>query len=195
MITAPARADINIDFPLRGFVRCGGCGNAFAGAWSKGKCKYYAYYRCQNKACSENKASIPRAMVEGEFETLLKSLLPSRKLSVLLHDILHDLWDQRLATWNGDRKALVRQKKKIEGDIDVLADRIVETKTASVVAAFERKITALESERIKLTEQLENDMRPTKTFRELYERALKFLSNPWKIWEMVILKTAVCCSN
>ena len=34
---APARKDINEDFPLRGFVSCGDCGKPFTAAWSKSK--------------------------------------------------------------------------------------------------------------------------------------------------------------
>jgi len=41
---APARKDLNADFPLRGFITCECCGNGLTGAWSKGKYKHYAYY-------------------------------------------------------------------------------------------------------------------------------------------------------
>lgn len=34
---APARKDINADFPLRGFVLCNDCGKPLTACWSKGK--------------------------------------------------------------------------------------------------------------------------------------------------------------
>lgn len=46
-----ARKDFNEDFPLRGFVQCGCCGNAMTAAWSKGCRKHYAYYRCETRGC------------------------------------------------------------------------------------------------------------------------------------------------
>jgi len=41
---APTRKDINLDFPLRGFVKCNDCSNALTACWSKGKRKTYPYY-------------------------------------------------------------------------------------------------------------------------------------------------------
>ncbi|WP_424975359.1 zinc ribbon domain-containing protein [Dinoroseobacter sp. S124A] len=69
-----ARADFFPDFPLCGHVHCGACGNAMTGAWSKGKYKHYAYYRCETLGCSQKSKSIPQARLEGGFEDVLKSL-------------------------------------------------------------------------------------------------------------------------
>ena len=50
---AHARKDLNKDFPLRGAVACGGCGNALTAAWSKSRSgKRHAYYVCQNRKCA-----------------------------------------------------------------------------------------------------------------------------------------------
>jgi site-specific DNA recombinase len=43
---APARKDINEDFPLRGFVLCDDCGEPMTSCWSKGRKKHYPYYLC-----------------------------------------------------------------------------------------------------------------------------------------------------
>ncbi|WP_417604408.1 zinc ribbon domain-containing protein [Primorskyibacter flagellatus] len=52
--SAPAaRADYHEDFPLRGFVACGSCGNAMTAAWTTGCRKRYAYYRCETRDCEE----------------------------------------------------------------------------------------------------------------------------------------------
>ena len=49
----PARKDLNQDFPLRGFVACGCCGNTLMGCWSTGRSARYAYYLCQAKGCAD----------------------------------------------------------------------------------------------------------------------------------------------
>ncbi|MEO0429446.1 MAG: recombinase family protein [Pseudomonadota bacterium] len=49
---APARKDLNADFPLRGFVVCGDCGNPLSACWSMSKTgKRHPYYLCHNKGC------------------------------------------------------------------------------------------------------------------------------------------------
>src|SRR5690606_11113605 len=69
---APARKDIQADFPLRGAVACGDCGNPLTACWSKGRGGRYPYYMCFQKGCPEYRKSIRREVIEGEFEALLK---------------------------------------------------------------------------------------------------------------------------
>ena len=49
---APVKKNLNEDFPLRAFARCGDCGHPLTACWSKGKSgKKHPYYQCYNKAC------------------------------------------------------------------------------------------------------------------------------------------------
>lgn len=43
---APQRKDLQLDFPLRGFVACGDCGSPLTSCWSKGRVSYHPYYLC-----------------------------------------------------------------------------------------------------------------------------------------------------
>lgn len=90
----PARKDINEDFPLRGFVLCGCCGNPLTANWSKGKAAHYPYYLCRHKDCEAAGKSVRREVVEQEFETLLKSLRPSDELFDRASALFRDLWEQ-----------------------------------------------------------------------------------------------------
>jgi len=45
----PARKDLNLDFPLRGFVTCGECGHNLTSCWSKGRTARHPYYLCFHK--------------------------------------------------------------------------------------------------------------------------------------------------
>jgi hypothetical protein len=45
----PARKNINIDFPLRGFVTCGHCGTPLTACWSTGRHARYPYYLCPTR--------------------------------------------------------------------------------------------------------------------------------------------------
>lgn len=75
---APARKDINEDFPLRGFVSCADCEKPLRSGWSKGKYKKYPYYLCQTKTCESYGKSLRRDDVERKFEAVLKNLCPSQ---------------------------------------------------------------------------------------------------------------------
>jgi len=46
---APVRRDVSEDFPLRGFVTCGHCGEPFTSCWSKGRSAAYPYYLCDTR--------------------------------------------------------------------------------------------------------------------------------------------------
>ena len=93
----PARADFNADFPLRGFVLCDCCGNAMTAAWSKGKYRHYAYYRCETRGCEAKSKSVPKAKMEEAFEGDHEEPcnLP-RGLFDLAKAMLRDAWDMRL---------------------------------------------------------------------------------------------------
>ena len=77
---APARKDINADFPLRGFILCGDCCKPLTACWSKGKNKKYPYYLCPTKGCASYRKSIKREELEAQFEDVLQRLEPTENL-------------------------------------------------------------------------------------------------------------------
>ena len=181
---APARKDMNTDFVLRGSVTCHDCGNALTACWSTSKTgKKHPYYMCYaDKTCPSYRKSIRRADLEGAFETLLKSLQPTKALASLIQAMMKDAWDLRLAQASETRKAIKTKAAKIEKQIEGLLDRIVDASTPSVIAAYEKRIAALETERLVLDEQGRKTERPRHTFDEMFELAMSYLANPWKLW-------------
>jgi len=63
-----------------------------------------------------------------------------------------------------------------------LIKRIVETENLSVVSAYENKITNLEKNKLVMQEKLNKKGKPKHCFEEVFELAMKFLSNPHRIW-------------
>jgi Arc/MetJ-type ribon-helix-helix transcriptional regulator len=94
---APARKDINEDFPLRGFVLCDDCGKPMTSCWSKGRKKHYPYYLCDTPDCASRRKSVPRADIEEGAEQVLRSLQPARQLFTLARAMFIDVWDMRAA--------------------------------------------------------------------------------------------------
>ncbi|MCR9089229.1 MAG: recombinase family protein [Rhodobacteraceae bacterium] len=181
---APIRKDINEDFPLRGFVLCDDCQKPMTACWSTSKSgKKHPYYWCKTKTCERHRKSIPRQKLEGAFEVRLRKLQPSANLAALAKDMFTDLWDMRHARAELERKTLEAQAAKIDKDIEALVDRLIETASPSVSQRIEARVSQLEREKLLIAEQIEKPLPNSGTAAELFEHALLFLANPWKIWE------------
>ncbi len=190
---APARKDLKEDFPLRGFVACGCCSKPLTAGWSKGKTKSYPYYLCQNKKCTDYGKSLARAKVEGEFETILKELTPSENMFRLVKAMIEQAWEMRKSQIESVASSLKREITRIEKETEEFLSRIVSTQNASVIAAYENKIASLEREKLLTAEKLQRSMRPATSKRDVLELSMKFLSNPYKLWDSgdVILQKIV----
>ncbi|MEO1537896.1 MAG: recombinase family protein [Pseudomonadota bacterium] len=180
---APARKDINADFPLRGFILCNDCSKPLTACWSKGKNQKYPYYLCPTKGCASYRKSIKRDQLESEFESVLQSLQPTENLFALVKTMFRDAWDMRLARASQATKSMQASIKKIETQVDQLLDRIVDASSDSVVSAYEKRIAKLEREKLLAAEKIAKSGKPRHTFEESFEHAMAFLANPWSIWE------------
>jgi hypothetical protein len=188
-----ARADYNEDFPLSGFVACNCCGNAMTAAWSKGKYKRYAYYRCETRGCEAKIKSIPRAKLEAGFEEILARLEPARGLFNLAKAMLTDAWNMRLAMANGEKAELEKQRGEVERQIQNLLDKVVDVGFVAVSRAYEKRIDSLERRRLVIAERCENYMPPEGGLKYFMELALKFLSSPWNLDKKETLSCAKRC--
>ena len=180
---APARKDINEDFPLRGFVACGDCGKPLTACWSKSQTgKKHPYYMCYAKECSSYRKSIAREKIEGEFEVILKSLQPADNLFALAKAMFKDAWSQRLAQAKQAAVTIKRDINAIDRQVDQLLERIVGAENPTVISAYETKLAKLEKEKLIKAEKLENAGKPRHAFDEMFELSLRFLSSPWNLW-------------
>lgn len=179
---APARKDLNKDFPLRGAVFCE-CGNQLTAAWSKSRTgKHHPYYLCQNRKCAYKGKSIRKDMLEGAFEELLAKLQPSRELVLTAEKMFCKLWDHR-GRAQGERQKLIEQEiTQTQRKIDQMLDRIVELENGAAISAFEARIEKLQKNKMVLEEKLEHCGRPLKPYDQMYRTAMQFLASPHKIW-------------
>ena len=180
---APIRKDMSEDFPLRGFVTCCSCGKPLTASWARSKNgTRHPYYSCYNRACSANRKSIRRDEIEGRFAELLKTLTPQQEVFSVARALFRKLWDQRASHANERRARLQTELGGIDTKIEELLDRIVEARNASVISAYEKRISALESEKLLLAEKLAQIGKPQKAFEEKFEHAMSFLKNPGNLW-------------
>lgn len=185
---APARKDLNADFPLRGAVICGDCGTPLTAYWSTGRKMRHPYYLCRLRGCESYGKSIRRDDIEGEFAALLTQLQPSDKAITTARKMFRIAWDYRekssVALCDTAKAELVT----IDRQIGQLLDRVVEAINPTVIRAYEERIDTLEKQKMLLTEKLAHTGRTVKSFDETFRTALTFLSNPQKLWTSGILE-------
>ncbi|MBP7759840.1 MAG: recombinase family protein, partial [Alphaproteobacteria bacterium] len=151
---APIKANINDDFPLRGFVTCGCCDRPLTACWSKGRTTKYPYYLCTNKQCGEYGKSIRKEQMEAEFLEIVRSLKPSPKLFYLALDIFDRLWKDRQEQANGQTKTIKQQVLLIDRKVGQFLDRVVEADNPLLIETYEAKIRALQEEKTALNEKI-----------------------------------------
>lgn len=180
---APARRDINEDFPLRGFVLCEGCGVPLKGCWSIGRGGRYPYYLCHSKGCKHYGKSIKRDCLEGDFEKLLKEVTPSPIMVKMVEDVVERARDIKLGSYQEIRDGLLRDRKLVDQKIQQFLDRVVTTDSATLVATYEKQIKQLENQKAVLDERLENCGTVDESFEKVNRTALEFLANPYRFWD------------
>ena len=71
-----------------------------------------------------------------------------------------------------------KESRKLDKQIEGLLDRIVTTKSESVISVYEKRIEKLELGKMVMSEKLENKPKPVHSFTETFELSLKFIANP-----------------
>ncbi len=184
---APARRDINEDFPLRGFVTCACCGLPYRGNWSVGRGGRYAYYLCQTKDCKYYGKSIKRDEVENGFEELLQKITPSPVMVKLVEDIVEQARDIKLGSYEEVVGGLKDDRKGLDRKIQQFLDRIVTTDSATLVATYEKQIKNLEHRKALVEEKIEKCGTLDDSFEKVNRTALEFLANPHRFWRVADL--------
>ncbi len=179
---APRRKNLNVDFPLRGFVLCADCGTPLTACWSTGSHSKHPYYLCRKRGCTSYGKSIRRDVIEGEFEDLLQTVQPTARLFKVARAMFTDLWNLRLTHAQTELDAFKAELQKIDREIARLLERIVDADVPSVIAAYEKRVARLEEDKLVLKERLAKGGRPASTFDQTVRTALEFLGNPWNLW-------------
>ena len=180
---APSRQELILDFPLRGSVVCADCGTPLTACWAKGKYSRYAYYYCPKFGCRSRSKTIPRAQIEGDFATLLSRLRPAPELFETVTALFEDHWNERLRSASARKSSLESELSTIESQVEQFIDRHAAATVPAMLAAYEKRIVALEARKASLRAEVENCGRPLQSFDEALQTPLRFLANPCNFWE------------
>ncbi|KKL27939.1 hypothetical protein LCGC14_2380150, partial [marine sediment metagenome] len=152
------------------------------GSRSSGTGRRYPYYLCQNRSCSEKGKSVAKDKVEEQFETLLRLVQPDEATFSIADAIFRDAWDRR-ESWAKKEIARLRARTtQIDVESSNLLDRSARTQNDIVATAYEAKVGELQSEKAKIEAEIERMTFPARTFDEMFELAMQFLSNPYELW-------------
>ncbi|GAA6210951.1 recombinase family protein [Hyphomicrobiales bacterium 4NK60-0047b] len=182
LANAPARKDLNQDFPLRGFVTCGHCNQPMSAYWAKGRNKKYPYYECFQKGCEGHRKSIRKDVIEGEFESLLTDLTPSEDLFRMAFHMFKDMWENKAEKLKKLHVGINRELVELDKKIEQFLERIVETNNNSLITAYENKIEDLQSRKHLLIEKRGTSTQNSGDIKRVFRTAFEFLQNPQKLW-------------
>lgn len=100
-----------------------------------------------------------------------------------------------------------REITRLESEIEKILNRIMSASNDAIVQRYEQKVEIMERQKLLMAETVSKHAAPASTFEEKLEPALRFLSNPYKLWQngtvearRLVLKLAfatpiVCCPN
>lgn len=180
---APKRRNLQVDFPLRGFVMCDGCGTPLTASWSTGRSSRHPYYLCRKQGCQCYGKSIRRAAIEGEFADLLSRVAPDDSVFALATEMFEELWRRRQSNAALRASALSEELARIERQIENYVERLVATNVPAAARALEEKIGKLEKERLLASERIAGAEDLQGTFEARFRTALSFLASPCKLWD------------
>lgn len=160
------------NFPLRGFLLCPHCHCPLTGGASKGRSRYYNYYKCQ-KNCIPN---IKSEEANNEFIEFLASIKISPEVSDLYQNIMEDVFKQN----EGDKKAkladLLKKVKEVENGFEKANDQFFIKGSINEIT-FNNSMNYLNKRKADLLYEISTLEDGEDNF-QLYTRfALPFLSN------------------
>ncbi|HEY6044639.1 MAG TPA: recombinase, partial [Nitrosospira sp.] len=142
----------------------------------------YPYYYCFTKRCESYGKAIQREKIEGGFESLLHTLEPAAPLFKTAAKMFETRWNYRQMQIAQRGQAVEDEIRKLDGKIEQLMDRLVETDGDSMIKAYETRIKKLETDRAVLVEKSGQSLRPMRSFDAVLRTALDFIAKPHKLW-------------
>ncbi len=120
--------------------------------------------------------------MHAEFSDLLETLTPSTGLIKVSTVIFGDVWDQKMKLFKKDMEQVKNELIGVDDKIQTLLDRILKAESDTLITAYENRIQELERKKLVLTEKLAQKQRPLGEKLNTFKEAIKFLSNPQKLW-------------
>ena len=117
-----------------------------------------------DRSVRNRRLSIRRERLEGEFETILEELQPSKPVFETTYAMFNRLWDMQGVVAKERIKELQAECARIDKQIAGLIERIVDASSHSVISAYEQRIGKLEQDKVILNETIVPAGKPQNAF-------------------------------
>lgn len=97
--------------------------------------------------------------------------------------MFEDAWQKRQESAGEDTKKLILKSKSMQREIEAAIDQILTEDHELLFRTFKKKLINLESEKALIDEQAAKMIQAGQNFDEVFELAIDFLRNPYKIWK------------
>lgn len=143
--TAPPKEE----FPLRGLLKSPCCGGCMTAGWSKGKKKYYLYYRC----IKHSNVNIPGKVLHEKYKALVSHLnLRQKDVDYITERTKRELKKQ-VALRKKQAVVKTEELKKIEKQIERLEERMINDELEP--ATYKKYFRKFKSQQACLTEEID----------------------------------------
>ncbi|MBX2944106.1 MAG: recombinase family protein [Cyclobacteriaceae bacterium] len=158
----PSKSQPAEDFPLRGILKCW-CGRHMTAGWTKGKSKYYLYYRCTKHV--EKNISGPWLHQQVEDTLSLLSLKPDQVQYII--KATESKLKESLAYRERESQAKVKYMREIDSNIEKLEQRFMKDQIEPVTykkwyRKYSEEKAKVESELLDLQRDKSQDWRRAK---------------------------------
>ena len=177
-LSATPHSRNNPVFPLRVFIRCQICSQPFTGSPSKGRKKYYCYYRCRNSKCKSGNIRTER--LEKEFAALVERLKPSGKYMKVFKEVVRRVWKQKQADAENSIKAVTQRLKALQERKDRLVDAILEKRIDK--KTYDEQVERLNTKVEEAQREFQDNELECMEVEAVLEFADKLLENPSRLW-------------
>jgi len=181
------RKDMREDFPLRHtLVVCGSCERQLTASITTKKRKpdyKKFYYRCANTTCAEHTKSIPKDVIEGQFEAILHGIRPKPLVLKISEAMLYEQWEKRVANHVISEKKDAGEIARLQGEIKDLVKMAKRASSERVRLEYEKQIEDMAAQEEKLTEQNSPTKKRKIEFRTALRMVFDYLENPYDKWK------------
>ncbi len=178
------RKDVNVDFPLRGFILCSECERELTSSWCSGRHnKKYPYYRCVWPQCPMKNKSIQRHLPENQLLDILQKSKPKQELLDYIKSRLVIKWEGAERNIKETEKSVSMTVANIKSRIQNLVSMIDSNKSGAVNEAYERQIEELSQQEMLEASRLSKISSGKINFETALELVMSVVDNPYERWQ------------
>lgn len=141
-----------------------------------------AYHVCRHRGCSKNGKSVARDKLHAAYQSMLAAMTPSPEFVRLLDKLFRKRWAEADSKAKEASAALKLEAVAVEKKIGQLMERILESESPTVIAAYERKVEELERQKLLAHEKVSRCGTVAKGYDETFRTAFEFFASPCNLW-------------